>query len=290
MGKAPFMSAKKRAGIVAALLLPVASPAAHAGVVMLWNDALLSIAQQTSGLLTNGPPEIAWEIAMVDTAMYDAVNAATGQTYKPYAYAPGPMNASADAAALQAGFTVMQSIFSNPVWGAPVSASILPQITQSYTAGLAGLQPGPGTTLGLSIGPFAGNTMVALRANNGATAAIQAGLKTFIPPGSGSVPGVYIPPANRPAMFPTWGSVTPFTMTSSSQFPVLPAPAITSAGVCGLDFRDQMPGPGRLVVGASSVCLRRSWGWQQFRSVVRWEGRRQHRVDCLERTSGVVLE
>ena len=90
------MSAKKRAGIIAALLLPVASPAAHAGAVMLWNDTLLSIAQQTSGLLTNGPPEIAREIAMVDTAMYDAVNAATGQTYKPYAYAPGPMNASAD--------------------------------------------------------------------------------------------------------------------------------------------------------------------------------------------------
>ena len=210
------MSAKKRAGIVAALLLPVASSAAHAGAVMLWNDTLLSIAQQTSGLLTNGPPEIAREIAMVDTAMYDAVNAATGQTYKPYAYAPGPMNASADAAALQAGFTVMQSIFSNPVWGAPVSAAILPQITQAYTAGLASLQPGAGTTLGLSIGAAAGNTMVALRANDGATAAIQNGLNTFIPPGSGSAPGVYIPPADRPAMFPTWGNVTPFTMTSSS--------------------------------------------------------------------------
>jgi hypothetical protein len=139
------MSAKKRAGIVAALLLPVASPAAHAGAVMLWNDTLLSIARQTPGLLTNGPPEIAREIAMVDTAIYDAVNAATGQTYKPYAYAPGPMDASADAAALQAGFTVMQSIFSNPVWGAPVSTLIPPQITQAYTAGLASLQPGTGS-------------------------------------------------------------------------------------------------------------------------------------------------
>ena len=134
MGRTPFMSAKKRAGIAAALLLPIASPTAHADAVMLWNDTLLSIAQQTSGLLTNGPPEIAREIAMVDTAMYDAANAATGETYKPYAYAPGPMYASADAAALQAGFTVMQSIFSNPVWGAPVSAVILPQITQLATS------------------------------------------------------------------------------------------------------------------------------------------------------------
>ena len=50
------MSGTTRAGIIAALLLPAASPAAHAGAVMLWNDTLLSIAQQTSGLLTNGPP------------------------------------------------------------------------------------------------------------------------------------------------------------------------------------------------------------------------------------------
>jgi len=251
----PLMSANKRTWIVAALLLPVASSAAHAGAVMLWNDTLLSIAQQTSGLLTNGPPEIAREIAMVDTAMYDAVNAATGQTYKPYAYAPGPMNASADAAALQAGFTVMQSIFSNPVWGAPVSALILPQITQAYTAGLARLQPGAGTTLGLSIGAAAGNTMVTLRANDGATAAIQAGLSTFIPPGSASVPGVYIPPTNRPAMFPTWGSVTPFTMTSASQFPVLPAPAIMSAGYAASILETECLGPaGSLSAPVESAC------------------------------------
>ena len=255
MGRTSFVSAKKRAGIVAALLLPVASPAAHAGAVMLWNDTLLSIAQQTSGLLTNGPPEIAREIAMVDTAMYDAANASTGQTYKPYAYAPGPMHASPDAAALQAGFTVMQNIFSNPVWGAPVSASVLPQIAQAYTAGLASLPPGTGTTLGLSIGAAAGDTMVALRANDGATAAIQAGLSTFIPPGSGSVPGVYIPPANRPAMFPTWGSVTPFTMTSSSQFPVPPAPTITSAGYAASILETECLGPaGSLSGPVQSAC------------------------------------
>jgi hypothetical protein len=46
---------------------------------MLWNGTLLSIIQQTSGLLTDGPPEVGREIAMVDTAVYDAVNAATGE-------------------------------------------------------------------------------------------------------------------------------------------------------------------------------------------------------------------
>jgi hypothetical protein len=226
---------------------------------------------------------------MVDTAMYDAVNAATGQTYKPYAYAPGPMTASADAAASQAGFTVMQSIFSNPVWGAPVPAAILPQITQAYTAGLASLQPGTGTTLGLSIGAAAGNTMVELRANDGATAAIQNGLNTFIPPRSGSVPGVYIPPADRPAMFPTWGSVTPFTMISSSEFPVLPASAITSAGYSASILETECLGSAG-PFGVGSGGLRRSGRRQQFRFAVCWEGRHQCGADCVERTSGVVLE
>ena len=190
----------------AALLLSMPS-VARADAVMLWNNELLSIIQQTSPLLTDGPPEVAREIAMVDTAMYDAVNAATGETYKPYAFSTGPfhLQASADAAALQAGFTVMRSIFSNPIWGSAVTASILPQIAQTYKTGLSQLNPGLNTLEGLGLGAAAGATMVGVRKHDGAIAAIENGLNTFIPPGSGTVPGVYVPPANRPAMFPTWG-------------------------------------------------------------------------------------
>jgi hypothetical protein len=189
---------------VVILPLLVASRAAHADAVMLWNNELLSIVEQTSGLPTNGPPEIAREIAMVDTAMYDAVNAASGETYKPYAFSTGSMqvHANEDAAALQAGYTVMTSIFSNPVWGSSVSSSILPQITQAYNAGLAQLSGGSATTTGLALGSAAGSTMVGLRANDGSTAAIQNGLNTFTPPGSGTVPGVYIPPAAGRQCFP----------------------------------------------------------------------------------------
>jgi hypothetical protein len=217
------------------LLLSVPS-AARADAVMLWNNTLLGIITETSGLLTSGPPEVAREIAMVDTAMYDAVNAVTGEKYKPYAYAPGPIaHASADAAALQAGFNVMLSIFSNPVWGAPVSAMILPQIAVAYAKGLAEVGHGVETARGLAVGAASGNTMIDLRANDGSTKAIERGLLPFIPGGSGKIPGVYVPPdlppaMGRPAMFPTWGTVTPFTMTSSSQFPVPPAPDVTGAG------------------------------------------------------------
>jgi hypothetical protein len=222
------------AALAVALLLATPS-AARADAVMLWNDTLLSVIQQTSGLLTSGPPEVAREIAMVDTAMYDAVNAVTGETYKPYAFAPGPIpDASPDAAALQAGYLVMLSIFSNPVWGAAVLAMILPQIQEAYSEGREEVGHGVETARGLAVGTASGNTMISLRANDGSTAAIENGLNPFIPLGSGTVPGVYIPPdffepKNRPAMFPTWGTVTPFTMTSSSQFPVPPAPDVRSA-------------------------------------------------------------
>jgi hypothetical protein len=224
---------------LAILMLLAAPSAARADAVMLWNDTLLSmdgVIQQTSGLLTSGPPEVAREIAMVDTAMYDAVNAATGETYKPYAYTGGPVvNASVDAAALQAGYAVMLSLFTNnPVWSAggnSLPAAVPTLITDAYRKGLAALGSGTAVTNGLALGTAAGNAMIAARADDGSAAAIVEGLGPFNPRGSGIVPGVYVPTTtDRHAMFPTWGTVTPFTMTSSSQFPVPPAPDIKSAG------------------------------------------------------------
>jgi hypothetical protein len=229
-----FACAPAWTGALAATLLLAAPWAARADAVMLWNDTLLSIIQQTSGLLTDGPPEVGRQIAMVDTAMYDAVNAATGETYKPYAYTGGPVvNASVDAAALQAGYTVMQSLFTNnPVWSAggnSLPASVPASITVAYNMGLAALGSGTAVTNGLALGTAAGNAMIAARTDDGSAAAIVNGLQPFMPPGSGTVPGVYVPTTtDGHAMFPTWGTVTPFTMTSSSQFPVPPAPDVKS--------------------------------------------------------------
>jgi hypothetical protein len=128
------------AGAVGGALLLAAPSAGRADSVMLWNNTLLNEIRKTSGLLTDGPPEVAREIAMVDSAMYDAVNAATGQRYQPYAYTGGPVaHASADAAALQAGYAVMTSIFTSPVWQGTVPASVLTDITSTYNTALAGL-------------------------------------------------------------------------------------------------------------------------------------------------------
>ena len=69
--------------VAAALLLAggfllMAPGLARADVITDVNDALLNIFQNTSASLIDGPPEVAREIAMVDGAMFDAVNAASG--------------------------------------------------------------------------------------------------------------------------------------------------------------------------------------------------------------------
>src|SRR5476651_1359142 len=54
--------------------------------VVTMNNELLNDTRLTSGLLVAGPPEVAREMAIMDSAMFDAANAASGLTYKTVAY------------------------------------------------------------------------------------------------------------------------------------------------------------------------------------------------------------
>ena len=208
--------------------------AANADAVTTWNNELLSVVRQTSSLLVTGPPVGARQIAILGTSMYDAVNAATGSPYAPYAYTGGPVaGVSSEAAALAAGYTAMTSIYSNPLWQDPVGGNatlinniILPQITQTYNTALGSLYAAaggnPGSILaidnGLVLGQAAATSVTAARAGDGADAAITDGLTPQSAPGSGTVPGVYVPPTTRPAMLPKWGDmVTPFGLTTTQK-------------------------------------------------------------------------
>lgn len=213
-------------GVLASCLLLPCAPS-HADAILMWNNALLDAIRQTSPLLVDGPPEVAREIAMVDTAMFDAVNAATGMQYHPYAYTGSAVaGASADAAALSAGYQVLTSIFSSPLWQMPPPAGnatvvngILSNINTAYSTALAGLGGGSAVTAGVALGQTAAAAMIAKRAGDGSAPAIVNGLTPQAPPGSGTVPGVYIPPSasgGRPEMFPQWGSVTPFGTPGST--------------------------------------------------------------------------
>lgn len=212
------------AGSIALLTLP---HSARADAVTTWNNELLSVIRQTSALLVDGPPEVARQIAVVGTAMSDAVNAASGSPFASYAYGGGSVSgASAEAAALAAGYTAMTGIFSQSIWQNPsgsnptlISNVILPEIATTYNTALAALGSSAAVTAGVALGTAAGNAIIAARSADGSSAAMLNGLNNYMPPGSGTVPGVYIPPSangGRVAMYPTWGdTVTPFSLTTT---------------------------------------------------------------------------
>jgi hypothetical protein len=60
----------------------VSFASARANVVVDVNNALLSIIKNISASLVDGPPEVAREIALINGAMFDAVNAASGCPYR----------------------------------------------------------------------------------------------------------------------------------------------------------------------------------------------------------------
>ena len=209
---------------------------ARANVVVDVNNALLSIIINTSASLVDGPPEVAREIALIDGAMFDAVNAASGGPYPPIAYSGGPVSgADPNAAALQAALTVMNSLYGpsslyqqyEGVTGATYYPSIpgyaralvgptatqLTEVARQISiinAKLTALHP---SSTSLSLGTAAGNAMLAVAANDGGYAASLQTLTPFTPPNVGN-PGVYVPPSNRPAMTPTWGTVLPIGISS----------------------------------------------------------------------------
>jgi hypothetical protein len=131
------------------------------------------------------------------------------------------------------------------------------QITGLVTE-LANLGSGSSVAAGIILGTEAGNAMIASRTNDGSTAANLQTLTPFVPPNSGQ-PGVYVPPTGRPAMTPTWGTVTPFGMsaaTLSSLAAKIPAPpAITSQSYADQVLQTECAGSGTVLPASiMAVC------------------------------------
>jgi hypothetical protein len=258
--------------------------------VLMWNQTLIDIIGQTSGLLIAGPPEVANQMAILGTSMYDAVNAATGMQYQPVNYRGGAVsNASAEAAALAAGYGALMGVFApygaggNPSGTAntfggllnsaagniALSTSVTSQINTAYAAALASLDTAdPAVQAGLALGSAQAAATINLRNADNSYAAIVGGLTTYAPPGSGVVPGVYIPPGNRPAMYPNWGGaldpgqgVTPWTMNSATQFAPAPPPPVASAGYAASLLETQCLGAasGSMPAACSDPAVIASW-------------------------------
>jgi PAP2 superfamily len=171
---------------------------ANADVVTDWNNAALDAIRAGN----TSPPIASRGLAILHASIYDVVNG-IARTYGPYLVQSAvPASASREAAASAAAHEALVNLF-------PASVSTFDAL---HAAILASISDGPHKTAGIVWGEFVANQILAARANDGSAA--------IVPPPGGSGPGVWVPtpPGFLPYLLPQWGFVTPFAMSSSSQF------------------------------------------------------------------------
>jgi hypothetical protein len=198
------MTRRISAAVLAALLLLPAL--ARADVVLDWNAIMLTtIGGQT-------PFAQARFGAITQLAVYEAVNACTGQ-YEPYlSTVVAPAGASPEAAAVAAAYRVLKTYF-------PAASDL----DRARAASLGAIAESQSKVDGIAVGEAAAAAMIKLRANDGSTPP-----QTFLP--ATTDPGVWqpTPPAFGPGILLHWRNVAPFGITSSDQFRLRPPPALTS--------------------------------------------------------------
>jgi hypothetical protein len=186
---------------VAASVAALAAPsAARADAVTYWNR----VASDTivNPIAPQGAPVAALSFAMVQGAVYDAVNAIDQQAYRPYLVAPPASRRDSKAAAVAAAaFNVLAALF-------PLQA---PTLQAQYDAYIASLPDNPVGAKGAGerVGREAAAAMLAARQNDG-----RFGRTPTLYP---EAPGVWRPTwpnfANDPASWMAY--VTPFLLPSA---------------------------------------------------------------------------
>jgi hypothetical protein len=194
-------------GMVGVLLFGAA--AAKADVVSDWNAVMLTTVGGQS------PFAQARYAAITHLAVFEAVNAITGN-YQPYlGTVTAPAGASAEAAAVAAAYRVLATYF-------PGS---LPALDAARASSLGSIPNGSAKDAGIAVGEAAANAMITLRADDG-----SAPPEFYVPPSFN--PGEWQVTPSCPAAGGTllqWRNVTPFGLARADQFRSEPPPALTSS-------------------------------------------------------------
>jgi PAP2 superfamily len=187
---------------------------AKADAVLDWNVIAVNTA------VTNGqnPFAQARSAAIVQLAVFESVNAITGE-YHPYlGTIVAPPGASPEAAAIQAAYRVLSTYFLT-------SATTL---AAERAKSLASIPDGQAKTDGIATGDAAALAMIALRANDGSS---PAQFKIPGPP----VPGEWLATPSCPIVNGVavgiafqWQNITPFGISRVSEYLLDPPPALTS--------------------------------------------------------------
>jgi len=198
--------------LMATLLLGPA--VAKADAVLDWN----LIAVNTSIANGQSPFAQARYAAIVQLAVFEAVNAITGD-YQPYLGSiVAPHGASADAAAIQAAYHVLSNYF-------PASASTL---STARANSLALIPDGQAKSDGIATGDAAAVAMIALRANDGSSPAQFKIPEPAVPGEYQATPSCPIVNGIKVGTFFQWQNITPFGIPSVSEFLLDPPPALDS--------------------------------------------------------------
>lgn len=180
-------------------------------VVLQWNRVLLDTVR-TPGQHPATIMQVR-SYAIMHAAMFDAVNSIDG-TYTPYLTdVPGTVNASIEAAAAQAAHDVLVGLY-------PTRKAIF---DAELANSLFGIEENRAQQ-GIRVGQIVAEQILAARVNDG---------WSVTPPvySLPATPGNWqpTPPANSPATFTHYPSVTPFAIQSPDQFMPGAPPAMTSA-------------------------------------------------------------
>jgi hypothetical protein len=190
-------------------ILLAAPASASADAVGDWN----AIAVQSTVTAARPGATGVLDTAMVQAAVYDAVQAIEKQ-YQPYYVDIPGASGSPTAAAARAAHDVLVNRF-------PAQAAVLDLTYQQYLLNHGLLDTDPGVAAGAA----AAAGIIALRACDGSFP---------VPPPppfvGGTDPGMWrpTPPANAPMLAPWLANVTPYTLTRPSQFRAEPPPALNS--------------------------------------------------------------
>jgi len=180
-------------------------------VLLLWNDAAMQAVDRINLLSTNGPMPPMPEsriYAMINVAMYDALNSivCSGKSYA--LFQSFDKNASVIAAVSSAAHDVLVALLPPETYYADsllqVSLSVVPD--------------GSNKQKGINAGKAAAAAMLVKRANDGADNAQTAYVQGTLPGEYRSTPPFDGAPFNGFVAVPGWGNITPFGLSGSSQF------------------------------------------------------------------------
>ena len=169
------MSKQLRTSVTLVAVLACSSIAARADVVLDWNAIAVST------LIGQGQSAFAQPrfMAITQLAVFEAVNAITGD-YRPYlGTVVAPVGASADAAAVAAAYRVLKNYF-----------PLAPNLDPAYAVSLALIPDGSAKSGGIATGEAAAALMIAIRLGDGAARRIRErdGRRRAWQPAPGPVP------------------------------------------------------------------------------------------------------